>query len=429
MQRIRRLAAVAGVTALAAAFVAGPASADSAEVYVGSAAARGFHVSVVSPVDGSVAAVTLGSATASVDSTIKATATGAGQIAPVVGGTVRTATATKGAAAVGSAPECKLPVDLVGIIDLGLACGDATASTANDLPVATAEGSVVGLTVDGQTAVTTLTDALPVDIGETLSGLLDTVCDTLDAACPATTTVQDLVSSVLKTRTLDVSVGKSTSSAVTDASTITSKATASGAVVKILPLPQVNGLPTTEPVATIEVGSASATAVYNRASGTTATPTFDPAVVRVKFNASLAQLVGTKQVVVPEGTELPILEGTPLESKIIVGAGRIVHNADGTDGAVADGVSLRLLMPLGESTPGALDGGITIELAHAEAGVAGKAAVVTPPPSLQDVPRGDIPTAKELPRTGGTPWIPFAGVGVLAIAVLFRRASLRANAS
>jgi hypothetical protein len=434
MQRIRRLAAIAGVTALAAAFVAGPANADTAEVYVGSAAARGFHVSVVSPVDGSVAAATLGAASASVDSTIKASSQGAGQITPALPATVRSATATKGSPAVGSDKACALAEDLgaveqlKGIIDLGLACGDATATTANDLPVATAEGSVVGLTVDGQTALTKLTDALPVDIGDTLSGVLGTVCDTLKEACPATTTVQDLVTSILKTRTLDVSVGKSTSSAVTDAAKITSTASASGATVKILPLPQVNGLPSTEPLATIEISSAKATAVYDRAAGKTLTPTFDPAIARVKFNTVLTQTLGLNEFVVPVGAQT-ILKGMPFESDIIVGAGQVVHNNDGTDGAVADGVKLHLFKPLGESSPGALDGGITIELAHAEAGVAGQAPTHTTV-TVPDLPRGgDVPVAKELPRTGGTPWIPFAGVGVLAIAVLFRRASLRANAS
>jgi LPXTG-motif cell wall-anchored protein len=33
----------------------------------------------------------------------------------------------------------------------------------------------------------------------------------------------------------------------------------------------------------------------------------------------------------------------------------------------------------------------------------------------------------QLPRTGGTPWIPFAGTGILALAFITRRTVVRAR--
>ena len=87
----------------------------------------------------------------------------------------------------------------------------------------------------------------------------------------------------------------------------------------------------------------------------------------------------------------------------------IVKNADGSVGAIADGVSLRLLK--------GINGGINLDLAHAEAGVAGS-------PAVADIV--DIPRAAELPRTGGSgPWLPVAGATLIAAAVVTRRFVLR----
>jgi LPXTG-motif cell wall-anchored protein len=305
-------------------------------------------------------------------------------------------------------------------VSLGLACGDANASVANNLPSAYGEGSVAGLTLDGQVALANL-DTVTTPVGDALSGVLDTVCDTIGETCPATQTVEDLIESVLNTRTLDVTVGKSIAKVDTTADNITSTATANGAVINILPLPVLNGVSSGEPLAKIEVGAAKATAVYNRAAGTTAEPTFDPAVVRITFNTVL----NLAPIELAPDQDITILADTPLESRIIVGAGSVVTNADGTKGAVADGVKLQLLEPLGASNATAKDGGITLELAHAEAGVAGQPKIVTPPPALTtNTP--DI--ARELPKTGGNPFIPMAGVVVLAVAVLVRRTTVKAAA-
>lgn len=434
MHSIRRIAAVVGVTALAGAFVAGPASADNAEAYLGSAAARGLNVKVATPaapgVDANAVQVTLGSAFATAASDMTAKAEGIGQLVPSqLPSTKSTAAADAAAPSADGGKVCAKSETVAEIVDLGIACGAATATVQNKLPIAESSGSVLGLSVNGSTQLSVL-DPVTSVVGPILSGALDQVCETLrpttEIPCDATTTVKDLVNSVLKTKTLDVAVGESTAKVVTDAAHITSTSQASGAVIRLLPLPQVNGLPSTDPVATIEVSSAKATAVYDRAAGKTLTPTADPALVRVKFNTVLTRALGQNEIALVPGETRTILNGTPLESTISLAGTQIVTNPNGTQGAIADGVKLHLLKPLGESSPGALDGGITLELAHAEAGVAGTPAVTTSVPKIE-LPRTDGPA--ELPRTGGTPWIPAVGVGALALAAVVRRAAKAAAAA
>lgn len=423
MQRIRRLAAAVGVMATAGAFIANPASAARAEAYLGGAAARGLNITVTNPVDGTKLQATLGSATARVTSALEAQATGIGQVVPTLADTEKTATVSGPGKNADAGSGCALgtPVAaLAQIVNLGVACGSAAASTLNGLPVAESKGSVAGLSLDGSLAL----DMLGADttvIGDTLGKVLDPVCEKVAQTCDATTTVKDLVASVLETKTLDVAVGESVSKVETTGTKVTSSAQASGAVIRILPLPQVNGLPSTEPLVTIEVSSAKATAVYDRA-GTKLTPTADPAIVRVKFNTVLTEALGVNERSIQPNSSDTILDGTALQSTITVAGWRKVANPDGTEGVVADGVRLHLAQGLGATSDTAFDGGIVLELAHAEAGVAG-APAETDKPAIE-LPRGDVPPA-ELPRTGGTPWVPLAGAGVMALAVIARRASLR----
>ncbi|HZQ28102.1 MAG TPA: hypothetical protein VFA94_10430 [Acidimicrobiales bacterium] len=414
----------------------GPASADTPEVFAGSAAARALDVHVINHTNPQLDfQATLGVTEATADSTLKAVAKGTGELLPQV-------IASKTASADASNPNAPstngcdktvvLPDGAPQVLNVGIACGKASASAANNLPVALSEASVAGLNLDGQTALTTLgLDGVPGQLGSTLGGALDTVCQTLAQACDATTTVKTLVTEVLKTRTLDVSIAPATSSVVTTADAITSTSTAAGAVVKLLPLPDATGLVSSEPVATIEVSSAKATATYDRIKGVSAA-SFDPAVVRVKFNSALSKALNVPAdgiAVKADALPLGVLDATPLASQVIVAGGSTSDTPAGGKKAVADGVTLKLLTMVGESTPGAHDGGIVLSLAHAEAAVGGAAPVGVPPkaeapivPAVPDLARG------QLPRTGGPgPWLPVIGGAVLGLAVLVRRAVARAH--
>jgi hypothetical protein len=396
---IRRIVGVSGACLLATAMVAGHAGADTPgtpETYAGTAAARGLVLNVLGQ------PATFGVSNAKVDSTLKAAADASGQLEQQQ--SVTTASVSTDGASSNQPKTCAtpaLPAQVAAIVDVGLACSQSAAAVQSGNPVASSSGSVASVDLKANTVLNQVESQL--GIGDKLSQILAPLTGTpLD---PVKTTVEDLVNSVLNTQTLSVQLGTSTSDVTTKAGTVTSTATAAGAVVKILPAPVVNGVPSVDPVATIEVSSAKATAAYDRTNGTS-TPSFDAALVHVHLNTAL-QVV---DFAVPVGQTQTILAGTPLESTITVANGSTVKNADGSVGAIADGVSLQLLKGL----PG---GGLTLQLAHAEAGVAGTPAVA--PTVVQAV--------AQLPRTGGTPWIPFAGTGILALAFITRRTVVRAR--
>ncbi|MGH9165865.1 MAG: hypothetical protein ACRDZW_10190, partial [Acidimicrobiales bacterium] len=356
------------------ALVAGPASDDSAESYVGSAAGRALDLKLLGQ------STSLGVTTGKVTSALTAVAEGAGQLLNL-GSTQRAEVSGTGSQ---NKPEaCAAALPVLDILNVGLACGSASSSVANNNPVANALGKVTGLDLSlnnalGLAGVSGLAEG-------TLGTVQSTVCG-LPALgpvlCPVAQTATGTVNNLLNTKTLEATIGDSTTSIVTEAGKVVSTATANGAVIKLLPLRILNGLEV-GPLATITVSSATATATYDRASGKS-TPTVDPSLVTIKLGAT--DLLPVTEIKIPVGTSQTILQGTPLESDIIVAAGRNVTNPDGTVGAIADGVRLNLLK--------GLSGGIELGLAHAEAGVGGALAQVTPL----------IPNI-ELPRTGGTPWI------------------------
>lgn len=404
MARIRMVAALSAATTLMGAFVAGPATAQTSakpESYVGSAAGVALDLTVLS-----LPKVTLGVSTGKVTSLLTSVAEGAGSLG-LAGSTIRAEVSKEGSDV--KPNTCAIPLPIANILNLGLACGSASASITNSNPVSSSEGSVASIDLSGQNllaSVAPITDTLTGAVGTAL----DPLCGALSLLCPVTATVGDVLNSLLETKTLEVSAGKSISTIATEAGKVTSTATAEGAVIKILPLPQVGGVASTEPLATVTVGTAKATAVYNRATGVS-TPTVDPALVTVKLNTVLTTALGIPDTIsVPVGTSiiLPGTGGTPLETEIVAAAGRTVTNADGTLGAIADAVKIHALK--------GVSGGILLNLARAEAGVGGTVAVAAPA----------VPVL-ELPRTGGTPWLPLAGVSVLGLAVLVRRFTLRKN--
>lgn len=402
MAKNRRLAAAAGAISLAGVFVAGPVSAQgTGEAYIGSASGRALNIQVLG------VGATAGVSTAKVTSALTSVAEGTGLVG-TAGTNARVDLSGSGSDSKPNACAVGLPV--ANILDVGLACGSASGSLDGNNPVGRSEGKVAGVTLDVQNilGLAGLTDTVTGLTGSTLDTVQATV-STLplvgETLAPVVETVNTTVSALLKTRTLAITAGQSVSSVVTDAGKVTSTATASGADIQILPERELAGVKVPA-LATITVSSASATAVYDRATGTS-TPTFDPSLVTVKLGPTALLPNGT-EVKVPVGASQTILAGTPLESDIIVAAGRTVTNPDGTVGAIADGVKLHLLK--------GVNNGILVELAHAEAGVGGTPSAAAPAaaPNL------------ELPRTGGTPWIPLAGVSILGLAVLVRRVLVRA---
>lgn len=384
MRIVRRLTAVAGVVALAASFVASaPAGAQTPEVYAGSALGRALNLSVLGQ------SATFGVSTAKIDSTLKASADGAGQVL-VLGST--TEAEVSGNNTKQEAPQaCAAAVPVAPVLNLGLVCSASTAEVANGMPSAVSEGSLAKLDI---TANELPINSVIAPVQEALEGVFGTLPDALD---PATDTVSDLLTAVGTTKTLEVTVGHSRSDVTTDAGVVTSTGVAEAAQVDLLP---VGGL-LENPVASIIVSSAKATAVYDRAAGN-ANASFDPAIVTVRLSTPLT---GNTEIKVAPGETITILEGTPLESTITAADGSVTNNPDGSVSAVADGVKLELLK--------GVNGGVVLELAHAEAGAAGSPAVAS-----------NIVEVAELPRTGGMPWIPVAGIGAVGLAIVARRVVL-----
>ncbi|HVE47657.1 MAG TPA: LPXTG cell wall anchor domain-containing protein [Acidimicrobiales bacterium] len=385
-------------------FTAGPVSAQStAEVYLGSASGRALNVQVLG------VGTTLGVSSSKVTSQLTSVAEGSGQL--LNAGTTAKIDLTGNGTSDSKPDACAVALPVADILNVGLACGSASGSIAGNNPVANSEGRFAGITLDVENVLglAGLNDAVTGLTSSTL-GTVQTTVGTLPVVGPVlgpvVQTVNTTVTDLLNTRTLELTAGKSTSSVVADGGNVTSTATASGGEIKILPVRLPVAGVDVGPLATITVSSAQAKAVYNRATGTS-TPTFDPSLVTVKLGPTALLPSGT-EIKVPVGASQTILAGTPLESDIIVAAGRTVTNPDGTVGAIADGVKLHLLK--------GVSNGILIELAHAEAGVGGTPAAAAP---IQ------APNV-ELPRTGGTPWIPLAGVSILGLAVLVRRVLVRA---
>ena len=377
---VRRLTAVAGACALVGAFAGGPAGADTPEVYAGSALGRALNVSVLGT------KATFGVSTAKINSTLKATADGAGQL--LVLGSITKADVTGNNTKKVEPQKCAAALPPVPALALGLACSSSTAEVVNGLPHAVAEGSLVSLDL-GLNQLPINTVIAPVE--GALSQVFGALPDQLD---PATNTVSDLLKALGNTQTLAVKVGHSKSDVSTVAGTVTSVGMAEAAQVDLLPI---GGL-AKNPVASIIVSSAKATAVYDRGTGV-GKGSFDPAIVTLRLNTVLT---GATEIKIAPGQTTTILAGTPLESTITVADGKTIKNADGSISAIADGVKLELLK--------GVNGGIVLELAHAEAGVAGTPAAITP-----------IIADTDLPRTGGTPWIPLAGVSALGLAFISRR--------
>nr|MBA2610200.1 hypothetical protein [Actinomycetota bacterium] len=320
----------------------------------------------------------------------------------------------------------ELPELISPILSIGVACGASSASINNGLLNSVATGQVgdISLSVNNLLAplgLQDLTQTLPV--GSLVSTLLG-VTNALNL--PALPIQPDdlltsLLDSVLNTETLQVTIGDAKSTVTNTVNTVTASSHSAAVDIKILPTPQLGrdsaGKPIlgSVPLLQIIIGEAAATSTYDRLTGLpVGDPTFDPAIVRIK--GLLFPGEGLKLAL---GQDLTLLAGTPLESTIKLGVGKIVDDGAFGKKAVADGVAIELLK--------GISGGIVLNLAHAEAGAIAKLAQtkVLDVPSI-DIAR-DIPTA--LPRTGAETAIPLALAGAAVAIVAIRRYRLVAAAA
>jgi hypothetical protein len=441
MRSIRRVGGLAVAGLLLSAVAGGTAaSADTPAAYAGSAAGYALRLSALGQT------LTAGGSEAKAASTGASSGTGTG--ASPVAASIITAANPPGETKPEACAQALPPAQLQALpLDLGLGCAQAAATGSGLNTVGSASGKVAKLDVD----LNSVLSQVPVTptITSTLTTILDQICAGIPAqvkpqGCAVTGEAAALVQSLASTQTLGSEIGSSTSGVSVKSTSVTSESTASGAVIKLLPNATLNGVPIGEPLVTITISRAEAKVVCDMASGT-ATPTFDPAIVRVKFSNPLAAILpntpdllptvvlpsnplaaGTPidptialtngELTVTPGSTLVLFPGLPLQTEIVVGAGSAKVNPDKSATAMSDGVKVHAL----QLAPSPLTGGLLLNLAHAEAAGGCVAAVVDVVPPTVDVPR-------ELPRTGGTPWLPMAGAAALLLAVAGRRALTRSH--
>lgn len=424
MRTVQRLGAIALSGLVMAAVLALPASAQTEtktvetrpESFIATAAARGLNLNVFGT------EVTIGQSSALIDSTPSAKASGAG--VALIAGTVSESEVNGPDQSEAPPKACVLDLPVAGLLAVELACGESRVSTADGAPSAFGAGSVAGvdlaalglldpvidllrellaqlLPVVDQTVGTVLGTLTP-----TLGGLLGPLAGTLgldadSTVAPVSTLVDQLLEGVERaTGLLEITLGESTASTVTTADKVTAHAEAAGAQIDLLPGLTLGG----DPLLSIIVGDATSTSVFDRGTAQS-TPSFDAAVARVRLGLPL--LGGSiTEIPIQLNEPLTLLAGTPLETTISLGAGRTVTDPDtGSVASYADGVSIQLLK--------GLNGGIGLELAHAETGVGGQARLVSQQQLVQPVPT--------LAKTGNDPWLPLTGAGLLLVALGIRR--------
>lgn len=443
MRTIRRVGGLAVAGLLLGAVVGGTAASAQAPggtpaSYTGAAAGQALKLSGL----GRTLTAGASEAKASSDGTSSAIGQGASPVAASTQTAANPPGETKPEACAATVP----PAPLNTLLTLGLGCGSATATGSGLQTVARGTGEIAGLDVTLQTVLDgqlkPLTDPLANTV-ETVTNSGTAVCNPLPSplkeACLNTlATADNVVESLVDTKTLSAEFGSSASGVAVNGTNVTSEATASGAIVRILPTPTLDGVALGEPIATITIARANAKVVCDVANGT-ATPSFDPALVRIKLAAPIVASIPNIPDLLPKvtlpggeidanvsltngeltvtpGSKVVILAGTPLQTEIVAGAGTATKNPDGSATAVSDGVKVHAL----QLAPAPLTGGLLFDLAHAEAAGACVAAVVEVPRAAPEVPQ-------ELPRTGGTPWLPIAGAAGLALAVITRRTLVRSN--
>jgi hypothetical protein len=430
---VRRIGAILLSGLVMTAVLALPATAQGAqgaqtvetrpESFIATAAARGLELNLFGT------RVTIGQSSALVNSSPSAKASGAG--VALVQGTVSNSELNVPNETLTPPKACVLNLPVAGLATVELACGESRVSTKDGAPSAFGAGSVAGVDLLGTTLLDPITnllrqllDALLPVVDQTvgtvvntlnpvLGGLLGGLTQNLglgntSTVAPVSGLVDNLLDGIERaTQLLDIKVGESNASAVTTANAVTATANAAGAQIDLLPGLTLGGAP----LLSIIVGQAKSVSTFDRGTAKS-TPTFDAAVARVRLGLPL---LGAQVTDIPIQLNQPLtlLAGTPLESTISLGAGRTVTDPNtGAVASYADGVSIQLLK--------GLNGGIAIELAHAETGAGGQTRLVS---QQQQV----TPVVPALAKTGNDPWLPLAGAGLLFAALVIRRRTVAAK--
>ena len=423
MRTVQRVGAIALSALLTMAVLALPASAQTQtietrpESFIATAAARGLDINLFGT------RVTVGQSSAMINSTPSAKASGAG--VALVSGTVSNSEVTGPNQSAAPPKACVLNLPVAQLLTVELACGESRVDTGPSGPSAYGAGAVAGVDLLGTTLLdpiiellrsllAQLTPVLDQTVGTVVNGLTPVLGNLLGGlagnlglntgsnVAPVSGLVNNLLDGIQRaTQLLDVKVGESTSATATTAAAVVATANAAGAQIDLLPGLTLGGAP----LLSIIVGQAKSVSTFDRATAKS-TPSFDAAVARVRLGLPL--LGGSvTDIPIQLNAPLTLLAGTPLETTISLGAGRTVTDPNtGAVASYADGVSIQLLK--------GINGGIGLELAHAETGVGGQTRLTSQQQTV-------TPVAPTLAKTGNDPWLPLTGAGLLLVALGIRR--------
>ncbi len=346
------IVSLAGLTGLFLA--AGPASAQ-ALAFTGNASGQALQITIAGT------QLTGGTSSATWDGTT-ATATGAGEVLPVlVSNATTSATSTSGPE---SAPEtCTvppapgIPAPLNELLNLGVACGSASSDVASGLPSATATGTAANVSVGLEPILKQV-----VSPSNPLVGVLQQVLGKLPALPAGGSSlgsiIQQILGSTLSNPLVSVVAGGSTSSLSPVSGAEVATSTTKGASVDLLPGAGNAGAP----LIGIDVGEATATASDTAG---TFTSSDTPATVAIHLN-----IPGNPQTInLAPGQSITLLAGTPLQTTIVAGDGSNSSTASSAT-AEAQALSVDLAQGLGASSLTAENGGILVHLANASATLA-----------------------------------------------------------
>ncbi len=365
-------AAVVGIAGPGAALAGGAAAASAA----GAAAPRYSVATAGTGLEIQLGGTTFAGAVsaASAGTGAPVTARGQGEASPSATATAQASAASPGVSSTRprtcAQPTASFPAPFSTLVQLGVACGTASASMhSTGMPTASGAGSVGSLTVGappGTTFAADLGRILPTTVtqGSGLAQKLQTVLGSLPTlpttGLPLGTVLQKVASATSGTSVtslVSASVGPSTSTVATTGSTITAASSDTGSTVGVL-----NGLGAGGgALLTVTVGKALSSAHADLATATTGASATGGAV-----SVTFSPPTGTsKTVALAPGASQSFLTGTPLQTSVAVGASAATAR-HGT--ASAEGVTIHLAQGVGT-------GGIVLVLGASTA----KAAVTAPP--------------------------------------------------
>lgn len=304
------------------------------------------------------------------------------------------------------------------VVTVQTSCANSVSRIENGRPVSVNEGGVAAINVgldlkpllgiDVQGTVNSLTD--------TVSNLLTTVIGTVDGITKPIlpidlkTTVENalkLVTGLNLGKLATIQVGSASTTVGSSGSVTTITSEADGAKIGLLGISDAlkDGL------IMIDVRGSKAIASWDNATGV-ASSSAEPAAAVIKVKDLLDLVPGDYLTAVVDlsllNSLLAPLTNTILDSSIEVASATPAQTGTSVQ-ATTSGVSVRLLRGLGESSPGARDGGLVVRVAAADARIAGD---VVQAESVQTI---DAP----LPHTGGPTGLYLAVASLMAVAAAF----------